>query len=345
MKSTFLFNIFLYFFSYSPSRNVNESDLKPRERYLIITADDYGASQNINEGIRIAAENNIITTISAMTNFRESIGSLKSISESFPSIGIGVHLNITAGKPLSHPKSIPTLVDEQGNFYSISNLLPRLKSISLEELEAELRAQLLILSDNGIKVDHLSDQHGILSLYPSFFRLVIGLAREYSLPLRSNEIASMKYPGIFPHSEMQKEGHKILRSFVISNPLKALTYLPEFSIRNLGSGNYLLDSKQIVHPNLLIDYFYGNPTESNLAYILENLPAGINELVLHLGTSARQEEYPTGLNLEYFSNRELELTTVNNTQFNDQLIKRNIQKVNYYEIQRILNLHSATILL
>ena len=44
-----------------------------QERYLIITADDFGASRNINEGIKIAADEKAITTISALTNFKESL--------------------------------------------------------------------------------------------------------------------------------------------------------------------------------------------------------------------------------------------------------------------------------
>ena len=61
------------------------------ERLLILTADDFGASTNINEGIRFAAEKKAITGISALTNFPESLAELKEISEKHPDIGIGVH--------------------------------------------------------------------------------------------------------------------------------------------------------------------------------------------------------------------------------------------------------------
>lgn len=55
------------------SSNVTPYD---RERILIITADDFGASKNINDGIKIAADKKAITAISVMSNFTESLPEL-----------------------------------------------------------------------------------------------------------------------------------------------------------------------------------------------------------------------------------------------------------------------------
>lgn len=63
------------------------SDLYP-EKCLIITADDYGASKNINEGIRLAVENDAITTISVLSNFTECLPNLKRLSQNNPAIVI-----------------------------------------------------------------------------------------------------------------------------------------------------------------------------------------------------------------------------------------------------------------
>ena len=46
------------------------------EKKLIISADDFGASLNINEGIQIAADLDAITNISALTNFVGAIDQL-----------------------------------------------------------------------------------------------------------------------------------------------------------------------------------------------------------------------------------------------------------------------------
>lgn len=97
--------------SCTPVRKTSSSGiLYVPERFLIITVDDFGASKNINEGIEIAADKRAITTISALTNFSESLLELKQISEEHPDIGIGVHLNIITGKPVLEAEQVPSLV-------------------------------------------------------------------------------------------------------------------------------------------------------------------------------------------------------------------------------------------
>jgi hypothetical protein len=191
------------------------------------------------------------------------------------------------------------------------------------------------LAASGIHIDHLSNQHGIISAYKPFFKIIIELAIKYNLPVRSPEIASTKYPHVFPNSSMYKEGYKIFRSFAIAHPLKALACSKDFNIGSFTNKTLKLDIAQVTHPDLLIDYFYGNPTEKNLLYIIDNLPPGINEIVLHIGSQHREQEYPSGLNQEYFSIRELELLTIINCHFNDRLHQMNIRKINYSEIDKI----------
>jgi len=338
MKARLIFNFLL-------SVSVNESSVENAvinvcdhcNRFIIITADDYGAARNINEGIRIAVENHLVTDISALTNFQESISSLKSISDNYPYVGIGVHLNITTGKPLSDPAIIPSLVDSNGNFFTIYELIPRLKKIPLKEIKTELIAQVQILADSGIRVNHLSDQYGILSLYPPCFDIMIQLAKDYNLPIRSPVIASLQYPSLFPHSLMRQEGYKIFKSVLVTHPGSLLSLAADFELNKPASRAAKLDKSGIKHPDLLIDYFYGNPSFSNLEYIFEKLPPGINELVLHLGTSERQTEYPTGLDLGYMSTRELELQTISSCSLNDILKNLKIEKISYSDINMLRN--------
>ncbi len=44
-----------------------------QERILIITADDFGASENINDGIKITADKKAIMAISVLSKFTESL--------------------------------------------------------------------------------------------------------------------------------------------------------------------------------------------------------------------------------------------------------------------------------
>lgn len=58
-------------------------------------------------------------------------------------ICLGQHTNICLGKPLSNPNSIPSLVDENGEFYSSKVINSRSEdTISVQECEIEIEAQL-----------------------------------------------------------------------------------------------------------------------------------------------------------------------------------------------------------
>jgi len=326
-----LFNIFLLLACTSVRKTSITEVPYVQQRFLIITADDYGASKNINDGIKIAADNNAITAISALSNFTESLSELKKISENHPDIGIGVHLNITTGKPILGDEQVPSLVNPNGNFYTISELLPKIKSISPDDLRKELRAQILALTKYNIKVDHLSDHYG-LSLYSPFFEIVMELSKEFDVPIRTPLTASVKYPEIFPNSKMYKRGRQIAFRLALTAPFKAISLLKYSRIQEMEKKIQKLDELGILHPNVSIGYFWGDPTAANLLYILEHLPNGISEIILHSGTYSRQEYYPSGLDLDYFNNRENELITITSNYLKEYYNYLNIKIIGYSEI-------------
>jgi predicted glycoside hydrolase/deacetylase ChbG (UPF0249 family) len=308
-----------------------------QDRFLILTADDFGASKNINEGIIIAADNNAITAISVLSNFKESLPDLKKISENHPEIGIGVHLNITTGKPVLGAKQIPSLVNSNGNFYTVEELLPKIKSISIDDLRKELRAQILALVKNDIKPDHLSDQYGILSLYSPFFDIVIEFAKEFNVPIRSPAIASVKYRDLFPNSQINKRGRQIAFKFAVAAPFKAISFLKYARRHEMDKKIQKLDKLGILHPDLLVDSFWGDPTPSNFINILKSLPGGYSEIVIHCGTSTRQDNYPSGLDLDYFKNRENELLTITSDNVKENYRYLRIKPVGYSGLSKDIN--------
>lgn len=301
-------------------------------KFLIITADDFGVSKNVTEGIKIAAEQKAISAISALTNFSESLPELKQVSESNSDIGIGVHLNITTGKPILGANLVPSLTSPSGNFYTMEELLPKVSSISLIELEQELRAQIAALADYGITIDHLSDHNGILSLYTPFFNIIVKLGKELNVPVRNNYISSLKYPELFPDSNFKKHGQKIGLKFGFSHPFKALGMVKYSKKSTMEAKVQKMNELGITHPDLLIDYFWGNPTLENYQYILENLPVGVSEMMLHLGTNTRQTTYCSGLDLNYFDNREKELKTLSSDNLKEFYKNLNIKIIGYSEI-------------
>ena len=109
---------------------------------LIVTADDYGMCDAIDKAIDSGIENGFITTTNVMVNM-ESLQNARDLHKRYPNISVGIHWNVTTGKPISAPQKIPTLVDESGTFWPISTFKKRYNQglIDPHDLEFELEAQ------------------------------------------------------------------------------------------------------------------------------------------------------------------------------------------------------------
>jgi len=305
-----------------------------KEKRLIITADDFGAATNINEGIEDAADMHSITCISVLSGFPESLPWLKNICAKHPEIGIGVHLNITTGKPLLESRKIRSLVKNDGNFYTLVELLPRLQDISTSELRSELRAQILLLVHNDVHITFISDQNGILTYYTPFFEVILELASEFHLAVRSPVLASVKYPLEFPVSKMTLHAKKTVLKAAFMKPVKIAGMIKYIGIHEIERKIEMLDSLGILHSDILIDNFWELTSQANYKYIIGHLPEGTSELIVHLGTHTRQGFYPTGLDVSYFDQREEELKTINIAEKNQWYNQMDIKKINYSDIPK-----------
>lgn len=304
------------------------------ERQVIITADDYGICEPVNEGIRLAADHGGISNISVLTNFEKSIDDLKELSDLYPQLGIGVHLNLNTGRPLSDPERIPTLVGRDGEFHSIEDFVMRLKGISREEIRTEIRAQVETLLSSGIRPDHVSSHFGIFSLYPPYFQMCNELAREYRVPVRSPIAASMKFPDAYRNSSTQRQARRLARKLLFRSPATAIYLRKQFYLEEMERKSAELDSLGIPHPDLMIDCFYGDPTPANLIRILENLPPGTSEIIVHLGKSSCREEHPNGPGTDYLRQRECELITLTSPYLSEYLSCLKIKKISYSELYK-----------
>jgi predicted glycoside hydrolase/deacetylase ChbG (UPF0249 family) len=305
-------------------------------RFVILTADDYGASPNIDEGIEFALSRASITAVSALMNFPSSYAGLRALADRYPSAGIGVHFNLTTGSPLLDPRRVPNLVDREGNLLAVDVLLSRIRTVSPAELELELRAQARALEELGIRIDHLSDHNGVLSLYPPFFEVFCRLAGELGVPVRTPLTASVAYPRLFPDAGTVRKGKEIARHVAARNLFGALGLLPYANLASLEDRAAQLDELGIPHPDILIDYLYGSPSPTTAMHVLRNLPDGISEIVVHLGTSRRSDSYPPGLDVAYFPLREQELALVTSGYLGEYAASLGIRAIGFAEAARML---------
>lgn len=111
-------------------------------KYYIITADDYGMCDVVNKAIDDCMAVGLVTTTNVIVNM-EDLAPAASLRQRFPNVSIGMHWNITAGKPVSPIEEISTLVDENGVFFKVLVFFDRYKNglIKKEHIVKELKAQ------------------------------------------------------------------------------------------------------------------------------------------------------------------------------------------------------------
>ena len=102
-----------------------------KNKKIIITADDYGMCDSVNKAIEECVNIGTITSYNVIFNMEETV--VKPDLKNEPSVGI--HWCITAGKPVSAPETIPSLVKPNGEFYSLKEFKNRFKRGAVKESE------------------------------------------------------------------------------------------------------------------------------------------------------------------------------------------------------------------
>ncbi len=156
---------------------------------LIVNADDFGLTKGVSLGILDSMEKGIVTSTTALVNgiyFEEGIK--EALNRGLDSLG--VHLNLTLGKPVLPPDEIPSLVREDGSFY---RAVTEIKKINYDEAKRELKAQIEKFLQLHSKPTHFDGHHHFFFYDEGLLDVVLDLAREYGVPIRSMSPEKNKY--------------------------------------------------------------------------------------------------------------------------------------------------------
>ncbi|MBN1136552.1 MAG: ChbG/HpnK family deacetylase [Anaerolineae bacterium] len=256
-------------------------------KQMIVNADDYGRAPGVSRGILAAHQEGIVTSTTAMINQPAIEGQL-SEALACPSLGVGLHLVFTAWRPILPLEQVPDLVGDSGLFLEQHDVWARAEQIPLDQLQAELSAQLeRFASLAGRLPDHL-DCHHFVHLYPPFFQVYADLAAQHQLPLR------VPFP---PETEFEQA----------AKTLPFLEGFPRDLVRGMiVTNSALVKARRLAHPDHFIGTFFGREavTLEALIRLLETLPDGVTELMCHpayddpaLATSSYRAERETELHL------------------------------------------------
>lgn len=259
-------------------------------KQLIVNADDYGRTPGVAQGILQGHRQGIVTSSTAMMNMPGIEQSLRQARRE-PGLGLGVHLVFTALRPILPSEQVPSLVDDQGNFLEAHVWQTCLDRMNLDDLWAEWQAQIALFRRLAGEPDHI-DCHHFIHLYPPIFEVYLRLARDAGLPAR------------VPFSDSSGENQKDAEAIAFGD---SFGIGPEVVQTMLAADRALLDKCPVAHPDTFRSGFYGdeNLTLENVLSLLESLPQGVSELMVHPGLA--DDELRSASGYSWQRERELEL--------------------------------------
>lgn len=167
-------------------------------RFLIVNADDCNLTAGVTRSILACHARGIVTSTTFLVNLpvdRSAVRRLKTRR----GLGIGIHLNITLGRPVAPASLVRSLIDADGRFVRWQRQHSKragrdAKFPNSGEVLREWEAQLgRFVSLFGQRPTHM-DTHHQLHDHPFYFHLLVRLARKWRLPVRRSRVLKGKRP-------------------------------------------------------------------------------------------------------------------------------------------------------
>ena len=285
-------------------------------RNLIVNADDLGWTAGVNRGIAEAHRNGIVTSASLLANgqaFAEGVA----LARDAGGLGLGVHLNLNDGPPVAPHESVPSLVNDAGEFEGgPDGLLLKIatRGLSLREVEVEWSAQISKVRDAGIEPTHL-DGHKHVHMLPGLFEIALRLAKRHGIgAIRVSHEASSLRSAL---STGERRAAVVLKQGVQARGLKLLARDAREQAERAGisSADHFCGIAQT-----------GELTKEGVARLLRNLPEGTTELMCHPGY-ADDALRKTATRLQASRQKEVEILT--DTEIRNLVASQGIRLIDY----------------
>jgi len=147
---------------------------------LIINADDFGLTQGINDAVFELAALGSLSSTTVMVNmpFADQAAKLSGLEH----FSVGLHFDLTEGRPVAPSHRVGSLLDETGCFYPQADFRQRLSAglIKDGDMAVELKAQFERLVELlGAPPSHI-DSHQNIHKAPAVARVLMAFGREHS---------------------------------------------------------------------------------------------------------------------------------------------------------------------
>ena len=251
---------------------------------VVVNADDLGVARGATLGIVEAHRNGCVTSASLTVTTPFYQHAVDSCVRPYPALGIGLHLTLTSGKPVSPRERVPLLVDERGFFrWRFTSLFRAMSGggnpALAAQIEIELEAQLARLVSDGIRPDHIDGERHV-QLIPGIFERVVAAAQRHNVPfVRAGAEIS---------AEFLTGGH-LARIVLTGGPVKSwlLSRLTRRARAHLVP--------QVRSADSVASYLYTGRMDLIMAKLLAGTSrAGITEIMVHPGIPEESRDLDVG---------------------------------------------------
>ena len=162
---------------------------------LIVNADDFGLNAAANAGIIECHQAGSVTSTTLMAN-APALEDAVALAHAHPELGVGLHFNLTWGRPVAEPSRVSSLIAANGEFHGRDALGRRALTgrLKADEVAVELEAQLQRLRSLGIAPTHV-DSHQHVHAFAPVFSAVAALCERERLPMRVPWVAPERAAG------------------------------------------------------------------------------------------------------------------------------------------------------
>jgi len=185
----YIISLFLWFNFNAQSQSLAEKlGYKATDKLLIITAEDAGLCNAVNEAIIQILQRGTVTGTSIMASCAWSMEMID-FAKRNQNYSYGLQLTLTSEyknlytwRPISSVEKVPTLVNDKGMM--LSEMADLYKNANLNQVETELRSQIEWAKKCGLPITYLTSHLEVLTYNQAYFDILVKLASEYSLPIR-----------------------------------------------------------------------------------------------------------------------------------------------------------------
>ncbi len=222
-------------------------------KQILIRADDLGFSTGVNQGIEKTLQNGLVKSVGLMTNMDEAENGVRMVRQY--DVCIGQHTNICVGKPLTDPKLIPSICQENGEFksskeYRMAKMEGR-EIVNLDEVILEIEAQYQRFKMLTGTEPAYFEGHAVSS--DNFFKGLEIVAHRHNLPYLEMKIGK---PVVFRHTVLNSHMPGDFKAYE-DNPFIVI----EDAVRGAKDGECEM---MVFHPGYLDSYLLSHSSMTKI---------------------------------------------------------------------------------